>query len=387
VCPDWMGSWGEDPPDDEAPAPQSPYGPRPAGMRPAGMRPAGMRPAGMRPAGMRPAGMRPAGMRPAGMRPAGMRPAGMRPAGMRPAGMREDDLLDPEEWSADIAELFCAESAVVRLGARLVVGTGSVPVTSLSPVEDGADYLEKAPPPNVAIMEPEAVPTPEQPEVELILRQLRPHEHELAVRVNLPDYLVSTLAQRPDAAWAIKQDMARALAFRADQAFLHGANAPPDNPTVPIGISGTAGVNSDAISGDLLQKVRKMVTTLRKNDGARFGAAGWVLHPTTLETLASETDGHRSLESTRLLKYDGSDGGILFGYPFVVSRATDHSTDRRRIYFSCDWDEAWIAAENRLVTVDIASDASSKTGATVVSAVMYHDFAVRTPAAFICPAA
>lgn len=383
-----------------------PAGMRPAGMRPAGMRPAGMRPAGMRPAGMRPAGMRPAGMRPAGMRPAGMRPAGMRPAGMRPAGMRDDDyeyglpeaFPDANEWSADIAELFCAHSAVIRLGARLVFGDGEI----LVPDERLQGVPQYLPPPERTDLSPEGADrlqeglqqlrvTAERSRATVTRRHLRPREHELTVRLVIRDQLIRALVEHSEASWALKEDVARALAQRADEAFLHG----PTGGDPPQGI--TESVDPFTGPGDLLQIVRGMVAKLRREEQARFGSAGWVLHPTTLAALTQIVTANATkiaasgttldaLGSGQLLAYDGSDGGLLLGYPFVVSAAAAEGSEgqerRIRIYFSSDWSEAWIGAEPGLLTVHVSADARFQTDETVLRAVARHDFLVRTPSCF-----
>ena len=50
---------------------------------------------------------------------------------MRDDGTDEDAgtgcFLDPDEWAADIAMLFCEYSAVLRLGANLVFGLNELP--------------------------------------------------------------------------------------------------------------------------------------------------------------------------------------------------------------------------------------------------------------------
>src|SRR5690349_12221191 len=101
-----------------------PEGDAPSEERPFGTRPFGTRPFGTRPFGTRPFGTRPFGTRPFGTRPFGTRPFGTRPFGTRPFGTRDDeeggDSLHPAQWSADVADLFCAMSATVRLGARIV---------------------------------------------------------------------------------------------------------------------------------------------------------------------------------------------------------------------------------------------------------------------------
>ena len=210
---------------------------RPAGMRPAGMRPAGMRPAGMRPAGMRPAGMRPAGMRPAGMRPVGMRPAGMRPVGMRPAGMRPyEDAAEPvtsmpSEWSADVACLFCEYSAVMRLGATLSFGLSELPYPS-PPVLGTPRYLpeprlgesmdDKADSATATKIAAAVADVSKETATQLSYRRLKPRSHELTIQIAVRNRLVRSIVEHPEVAWTLKQDIAAALAFRADQGFLYG---------------------------------------------------------------------------------------------------------------------------------------------------------------------
>jgi Phage capsid family len=389
VCPDWTGPGGEGSPYD-APAPEQDFGDRPAGMRPAGMRPAGMRPAGMRPAGMRPAGMR----------PAGMRPAGMRPAGMRPAGMRDDDdmpdRLDPDEWSADIAELFCAYSAVIRSGARLLVGKVDLVVPSEA-LQGVPRYL---PPPVAsdpstkasAIIGASAVAletAAKQSRATLTTGRLRPRDHELTVRLVVRDQVVRALVEHPEAAWALKEDIARALAVRADEAFLHG----DDRTLGPNGI--TDAVPQLAAAGpNTLETVRAMVAALRGVEHPYFRNAGWILAPSTLaaltrvltvDALHDDPEGASldSMASGQLLAQDGADGGILLGYPFIVSSAA-----RERIFFSSDWSEAWIAADPGLVSIQVSADALFETDETVLRAVAHHDLVVRQPRFFThapCP--
>ena len=371
MCAEWSGPGGEDPYDDAMSAEQG-YGSRPAGMRPAGMRPAGMRPAGMRPAGMRPAGMRPAGMRPAGMRPAGMRP------------YDDTGTLDPEQWSADIAELFCEASAVVRLGARMVFGVDDLPVPARRP---DARYLPRPEP----LGDQHQVVAPSQAlsavagqaEVTLGRRRhnLRPRRNELVVQVKVRNWLISAIAAHPEAALALKQDVARALAGAADAAFLHG----PFGGDGPIGIAG-AGGRASGNAGDL-NTARAMVRQLRNVDRVRFAKPGWVIDVPTLEELTTTTDGlGRTLDATRLLVLDDADGGFLLGYPFVATTAAREGSTRNpksRMYFSADWSEAWIGIDQNLVSVDFSTETAFTTDETIVRAVMHHDFVVRTPRLFV----
>jgi capsid protein len=369
----------------------------------------------MRPAGMRPAGMRPAGMRPAGMRPAGMRPAGMRPAGMRPAGMRPYDestgYLDPEEWSEDVAALFCEYSAVLRLGGRLACEVTELPISAW-PLPN-AQYV----PESLAIDPDEVVDeamaaeridendataemVADEAQTTLFYRRLQPRSHELTIRIVMRNRLVRSLLQHPELAWSLKQDVAYALARRADAGFLHG-NPDDDGPAEVRGIrhTGRAIPEPDA-DADVLKAARAMVTRLRSSRGIRFENPGWVLHPSTLDALTnaltvdaqttSDKAAATSLDaigSGALIAQDGTDGGALLGYPFVVTEAAadDPAADDResRMYFSSDWSAAWVSAVDPLVEVDFSGDIRFDQDETVVRAIMHHDFALSRPDFFI----
>jgi hypothetical protein len=387
VCPDWTGPRGEDP-DDGSPA-----------DRPYGTKPYGTKPYGTKPYGTKPYGTKPYGTKPYGTKPYGTKPYGTKPYGTKPYGTKSDDpdFLDPDEWSEDVADLFCWSSAVVRLGARIVVDGGDLAVPAVEPVVGVPDYVTQP-----LVTDPAEDKEPRRlkesqpkPRVGLSERHLRPKDHELAVKVVVPDDLVRTLVEDPEIAWALKQDLARALAFRADQAFLHGPGGDP-----PLGITNTAAVTAPpagAPPADLLKVVRRMVGELRRREReVQWGNAGWILHPNTLDGLSrlltQNTQNQNApgwgLESALVLTHDGTDGGVFLGYPFIVSAAT-HDADANegagatRIHFSSDWSEAWIGMDRDLVTVDVSVDAHFQTDETVIRAVMYHDFVLRRPPYFI----
>lgn len=346
MCADWKGSRGEDP-EGEAPPLDVPDGPRPYGSRPYGSRPYGSRPYGSRPYGSRPYGSRPYGSRPYGSRPYGSRPYGSRPYGSRPYGSREDEpdgFLDPAEWSADIADIFCDCSVVVRLGARIVADEEEIPVPAIEHTDRKLGYLRQRP---ITGPGDESPPkrwdSENKPQAILSQRILKPRDHELALTVVLPNRLVRDVIEYPEVGWALKEDLAQTLALRADAAFLSGVGDPE-----PVGISKTAQVNqvpeekTPDDKRDVLKTVRAIVRELR-TDTALFRNPGWVLHPQVLaELTAFLTDDSqkmppkdaagRSLDATRLLTYDGFDGGDLVGYPFLVSRAAgaEHAVFFRR---------------------------------------------------------
>jgi HK97 family phage major capsid protein len=379
---DWMGPDNGDAENDE--------GARPGSMRPGSMRPGSMRPGSMRPGSMRPGSMRPGSMRPGSMRPGSMRPGSMRPGSMRPDESGDeppDGWLDPDEWSADLADLFYERSAVLRLGGRLVFGEDEINVPTLGEV--GPRYLtqpEVTGPKNYA---PRLAVNEEKPEARLSFRRLKPRDHELGAKVVLPNRLVTDVVADPELAWALKDDLARALVLAADRAFLNGSGG-----AAPVGIMNTTSVPNGGAEGDLLLLVRLMLQRLRLGGVANFRSPGWVLDPETLNALCVLTSGDGLSQRgsrpaldvgvLRLVAQDGADGGVLLGYPFVVSRAAREQADGpARIFFASDWSEAWIGVRSNLIAIDVSTEAHFQSDETVIRAVMQHDFAVRRPGCFI----
>ncbi len=366
---------------------------RPVGMRPVGMRPVGMRPVGMRPVGMRPVGMRPVGMRPVGMRPVGMRPVGMRPVGMRDEGAEEDagaGYLDAEEWAADIAALFCEYSAVLRLGANLSFGLTELPypnppvlgVPRYLPVPQDGDGIDDDADGAVAEAGSQAVAkVSKDTTTQLSYRRLRPKAHELTIQIAVRNRLVRTLVAHPEVAWTLKQDIASALAFRADQGFLHGDGAGHG----PHGIACIGRTLDQAPGKDALETAREMVAKLRGRH-RRFSNPGWILHPMTLGHLGAVLrKPPAGNDAGQVLTYDGADGGTLLGYPYIVSAATqDGAPDASgSMFFGSDWSEAWVAVQAPLVSIDVSTDIRLESDETLIRAVTLHDFALRAPAAFV----
>lgn len=357
-----------------------PYGTRPYGTRPYGTRPYGTRPYGTRPYGTRPYGTRPYGTRPYGTRPYGTRPYGTRPYGTRPYGARPyvDDVLgggqfDPGEWGAEIAELVCERSAVIRLGATLMFADDELQV----PVSNTAAGFRA---PGAAGPVPGVTPS----------IALRPGDWRLEASVTVPIRLFHGLAASPDLASTLKVDLAEALALWADQAFLLEQAAVGG----PEGISDlVAGTPPAAGGGQLLQRLRNMASGVRAVHPVRN--PGWILHPRALDDIAEFLTRNgvlgapaqgRAVDTFPLLKYDGADGGILLGFPFVTSAAALRG-NRRRVYFSADWEEAWIGLDPYFVTVAVpgasaAAGAPAASGDVVITASMPLDFILRRAPAF-----
>jgi HK97 family phage major capsid protein len=389
---DWTGSRSEDPGDD-SPS-DRPYGPRPYGPRPYGPRPYGPRPYGPRPYG--PRSDRPAPM-PYGPRSDQPRPVtppyGPRPYGPRPYGPRGDEgplYLDPDEWATDIATLFCESSAVLRLGANLTFGLTELPyphppvlgVPRYLPEPKSGDGIEDVADGAVAAAVSKAVAdVSKDSATQLSYRRLRPRAHELTIQIAVRNRLVRTIVQHPEVAWTLKQDIASALAFRADQGFLHGDGAQHG----PRGIACIERTLDEAPGANALETARGMVSTLRSRS-RHFSNPGWILHPMTLDELGIVLKDHEAKnDAGQLLTYDGADGGTLLGYPYIVSAATQEGIPAKSgsMVFGSDWTEAWVAVEDPLMTVDVAPDIRLESDETVIRAVTLHDFALRAPGAFV----
>jgi hypothetical protein len=344
---------GSDAPFDRGASPDdSPFPPRPYPTRPYPTRPYPTRPYPTRPYPTRAYGAAEPALRPYPTRPYPTRPYPTRPYPTRDDAEARVDAPDPgldaDEWTADVSELFLARSAVVRMGATVVAGVGYVPVPRAMQPEP--DYLPRKVPSSDPDQDEETDPT--KPLTGVEVRALVPRRLELGWTVAVPDDLVRDLSEQPEPAWALKEDIATALAQRADRQFLTGGAFPP-----PEGAAEPANA-----------AVRAILTAIRGIADGAFEYAGWILSAATLDLLAATPAGPRTWDSTRLVMPDGSDGGSLLGYPFVLSAAADDV-----IYFSADWSQLWIGVERRPVTVAISEHLRFDVDETVIRAVSQHD--------------
>ena len=329
--------------EDEEESPERPFGPKPFGPKPFGPKSFGLRPFGPKPFGPKPFGPKPFGPKPFG------------------AGDADGGFLDPEAWGADIAELVCERSAVIRLGATLISSERgrSVPVPVF---EVAADFTAAG-----AELEPKK-------ESEKVV-EIRPGEWRLSAAVGVSPRVLGAVAAKPELAYTLKAHLAARLADRADEAFLQGA---------AVGLKGIARRMDPAPYGeDRLKAVRELVAEVRSG-GHPFRNPGWILAPDKLNELTEllTADGWheggneaaRTLDSHGLLRLDGLDGGAFLGFPFLSSAAAGST-----IYFAADWQEAWIGLEEYFVSV-FAEPASEDR--VVVRASMPLDFALRTTGGF-----
>jgi hypothetical protein len=375
-----MDTRGVDPFEGEPPSDDWPAG-RPYPTRPYPTRPYPTRPYPTRPYPTRPYPTRPYPTRPYGAAQAAWRPYPTRPYPTRPYPTREEDVLvgtpdaglDADEWTTDVSALFLSRSAVVRMGGRLLVGEGRIPVPRLD--GGGPGYRHRGPEPPAsdtgptpaAASEKWQVPTaPEKPAVEAELGGLVPSRNELAWKVVVPDGLARDLAEQPEPAWGVKEDIAEALALGTDREMLDAIGRLPGR-GVPM-------------PGDPLSElVRTMLGNVRGSVRSSFRDAGWILSPATLNTLSLLPVVERTWDSALLVMPDGEDGGLLLGYPFVATQAVPENT----VHFSADWSEAWIGMRRRVVTVDISEHAHFQSDETVIRAVTEYDLLVRKPDLFV----
>jgi HK97 family phage major capsid protein len=272
------------------------------------------------------------------------------------------EILDPAQWGAVVSTLFYERSAVLRLGARLVAAEHKVPL----PVIDRttSDYLQ---------------PGQDIPEVQDGGGGVDPTANKLGAVVRISSERFGVALENPEVTALLLEDLAEALALRADRAFLQG-----DGKSKPQGIKGAKGVQDVKTKGDELATAREILRRLRQRPDVVFRNPGWVLSPITVDALTKnpKLPSGNPLDASPLLQADGSDGGTLIGYPFVTSEAaSDGGTPA--MFFSADWGEAWIAAYRGLATVDISTDAAFGQDDVLIRAVMRHDFNLRRPTFFV----
>lgn len=349
-----------------------PFGARSEGARPFGARPFGARaetdddkPFGARPFGARGTDERPFGARPFGARPFGARPFGARPFGARPFGARlfagdDDGVLVRRYWSAVLAELVCERSTVIRMGATLATGFEQrVPVFNPVAGIRAAGGPGPVPAPYPAAAEP----------------TLRPGEQALEAAVEIPDRLADPIAEHEEAAWCLLLDLAEELALQLDGACF-GVPAWP----APVPAPAT----------QPLRRLRNLVQGVRNAHPVRN--PGWIIHPNALNNIArfltidGETVGTaatgRTVDSFQwLLTPDGVDGGTLLGFPFLTSAAAGTPASPL-LYFSADWQEAWLGVEPYLARLDVTGEPAPSPDSTVLRASLPLDFVLRRAAAF-----
>jgi HK97 family phage major capsid protein len=295
--------------------------------------------------------------------------------------------LVPVEISSEVLKAVRARVAVMRMLPTIVPVEKELDITSLSSGV-AADY----------VAENARLPVSEPVFAQRAL--LKPKE--LGVLVPVSNRLLRDARVNPSLEATLESDMADALGFRGDFAFLEGLGVGNE----PLGIrnitgktpSPNLGANGASLTYD---HILDLVAVLRNVPGAQFGRPGFIFHPRTLSTLEKLKDGEdRYLSDAGLLTKNASGtGGTLVGYPFQTTTyiPTDvevgTSDDCSYIVFASDWNECWIG-ENQQLTIEASGDAmySADGGVTQISAfqnrqtvyraVTAHDIALRRPEFF-----
>ena len=253
----------------------------------------------------------------------------------------------------------------MRLGATIVFGDAELQI----PLSD----------PAAGFRAPGAAGPATAPTTPVVLR---PGEWRLQASVALAVGLAAGIAANPGLVWTVKADLAEALARGADAAFLGTAAGGPKGISALVSITGPA-----TGAGQVLQRLRGLASAARAAHPT--ATPGWILHPDALTTIAefltanglvqAPTAG-RAVDTFSLLSYDGCGGGMLVGYPFVTSEAAK-AGNQNQVYFSTDWDEAWIGLDPSFVTVEASAGgpgpAAAAPGQVTITASMQLDFALR----------
>jgi HK97 family phage major capsid protein len=292
------------------------------------------------------------------------------------------------EVSRDVLMGLRARSAVMRMGPTVVPLKKSLDIVSLSTGASAVYLAENAP-----------IPISEQTFVQSAL--LTPKE--LAALVPVSDRLLRDADDNPSVEEIIRRDLAEVLALRADLAFLRGTGTGGE----PRGIRNTPGLTPPPSMGTngrqpTFDDLKEVVAALR-NVNAPFARPGWVFHPRTIGTLEKFKDADGDyLAETGLLTFEATGGGgSLLNFPFrtttqiPINLSVGNSNDASEIYFSSDWQEAWIGEEDELrIAVSGEATYTADGGATWQSAFQNrqhlfratwtHDLGLRRPSLFTC---
>ncbi|MEJ7567715.1 MAG: phage major capsid protein [Gaiellaceae bacterium] len=258
--------------------------------------------------------------------------------------------LVPAEVSDEILTALRARSAVMRLGPRIVPVEKELSVVSISSGASASYVGENL---RIAVSEEAFAQAP----------LLRPKQ--LAALVPVSNRLLRDAEESPDIEEVIRADIAEVLALRADLAFLLGtgldggpigiANVPGLTPAPDLGTNGRTPTFDD---------LKDAVAALRPAN-APFMRPGWIFNPRLLSTLEKVKDSTgRYLADAGLLTFDATGGGgTLLGFKFATTAqiptnlSVGSSDDTTEIFFSSDWEEAWIG-ENEALTIELSSEAS-----------------------------
>jgi hypothetical protein len=342
-----------------------PFSAKPFSAKPFSAKPFSAKPFSAKPFSAKPFSAKPFSAKPFGAKPFSAKPFSAKPFSARLPGTDDGSGIDLDEWGGDIAELICERSAVMRLGATIVFAEAELQI----PLSDPAAGFRA---PGAA----GPAPAPTTPVV------LRPGEWRLQASVALAIGLAAGIADNPGLGWTVKADLAEALARGADAAFLGTAAGGPTGISALVSITGPA-----TGGGQVLQRLRRLASAARTAHPT--ATPGWILHPDALTTIAefltangvmqAPTAG-RAVDTFSLLRHDGRGGGILVGYPFVTSEAAK-AGNQNQVYFSTDWDEAWIGLDPSFVTVEASAGgpgpAAAAPGQVTFTASMQLDFALR----------
>jgi hypothetical protein len=272
-------------------------------------------------------------LKPYGLKPYGLKPYGLKPYGLK-GGLGEED---EDAWSAGVSTLVTERSAVIRLGATVVCADDEVRVPSLARLDANG------------LLNPFV---------------LGSRANNPLVTVRLENRLGREYAENREVAEPLMLDFAEGFAEQLDGVVL--GSIPP----------------TQALPQDNLRRLRGLVSAVRRFP---LRNPGWVIDRASLDDLTTLRTANatsvatattaRTLDSYGLLRRDGADGGVLLGFPFVTS-------DTLGVFFSADWDEAWIGVYQHLVNVAFSQDSAFAAGETELRATMSFESILRRPEAF-----
>lgn len=293
--------------------------------------------------------------------------------------------LVPVEYADGVLRALRARSVVYQMGPRTVAVEKLLNLVSLSSGATASYVAENA-----------AIPTSEPTFAEAAILSPR----ALTALVPVSNRLLED-ADNPSVDEVIRTDLAEVLALRADLAFLRGSGTGAE----PRGIRNVPGVNVTTLgtgngASPTFDDFMNLVGAARLAN-APFSSGGFIFHPRTLNSIErlKDADGNY-LKGSGLLTYDPAGaGGSLLGFRFrtttqvPINQTLGTSSDCTEVYWSSDWNEAWIG-EQKSFSIDVSNEATYTPdgGTTWVSSFQNdqslfrarwrHDIGLRRPGLF-----
>jgi HK97 family phage major capsid protein len=268
--------------------------------------------------------------------------------------------LVPVEFSTEVIELLRNQTAVRKLGARVIQMTGSMDFPEQTAAGTAAYVGENT---DVA---PSQLTTGSARLIEKKLMALTPLSNDLIRNASV------------GAEQMVRDDLVQVMALKEDLQAMFGVGSQysPRGIESQIATANLYAATAVDPKAPTLAEVKKEISKAKKfmtiNNVPKI-SMGWIMGPRTLEYLESITDGNGNS-----IYAAGLDAGMLAGAPFICTNQVPENlnTDESRLFYG-DFAQ-FIIAESMGLEVEFFPNAAWDNSGTIVSGVSRDQSVVRT---------